>query len=520
MREWLWTPSARWGVCFCLVLGTWVCTSATPSAAQTVFGRPGSYPVDGSPVALQGAAIDQQTGLDLVVANEAGESGPSLSFLINRGLGSFFPETVMSLDAQRFILQSVAAADFDGDGDGDVAAAVDEVGEIIPLRATVLVYLNSGNGNFAAPVAYPLSGVFPRAIVAAEATGNGTIDLVVPYSNNSIGSVQGLVSVLSGNGKGQFDVRPAIAVGSGPVTVAVGRLDADALPDLVVGDPAEGSLFVLYGTGASNPFAPPIELAEIGANAVAIANLDDTPLPEVLASTSSSAFLRIFSQTASRVFAPPQQVLVGFAPSAIAPGLFDDDALVDLVVVSALGAQLFVGNDEGTLTPGQVITSDSSLESLATAQLNGDARLDIALGSRLNDRVTVVLNGADAPFTPAPTATATPSPTRTLTGTRTATGTRTSTVTPTVRTATPSPSPLVSPTATIFVTATITRTPTITPTPLGPGDANCDGRIDAADVGGVVTNIFDPACAGADANRDQRVSAADISRVIELVAGD
>lgn len=526
MREWLSTPSARRGVCFCLVLATWICVPARPATAQPVFGQPSTYPVDGSPVAVQGTAIDQQTGLDLVVANEAGESGPSLSFLVNRGLGSFFPETVMSLDAQRFILQSIAAADFDGDGDGDVAAAVDEIGEVIPLRAVVLVFRNNGAGSFAGPDPYPLSGVFPRAIVAADATGDGTLDLIVPYSNNATGSVQGLVSVLSGRGNGQFDVRPVISVGSGPVAVAVGRLDADTNPDLVVGDPADGRTFLLYGTGTTTPlFGAPVELIAIGANAVAIANLDQTALPEVLALGSSAPFpLRIFSQTASRVFAAPTQVLVGFAPSAMTVGLFDDDERLDIVVASGIGAQLFVGNAEGSLTPAEVITNDTSLDSLTAAHLNGDSRLDIAAGSRLGDQVTVVLNGADAPFTPSPTATATPSPTRTSTGTRTATATRTgtitrtSTVTPTVRTATPSPSPLVSATATVFVTATITTT--ITPTPLGPGDANCDGRIDEGDIGGVITNVFDPTCATADANRDERVSAGDVPLVVRLVVGD
>jgi hypothetical protein len=523
MREWYWAPSARRGVAICLVVGTWICAVVRPAPALPVFGRPATYSVDGSPVAVQAAVVDQQSGLDLIVANEAGEQGPSLSFLINRGLGSFFPESVMSLSsngAQRFILQSAVAADLDGDGDGDVAVAVDEIGDVIPLRAAVLVYRNNGNNTFTGPDCdsggsncYHLSGVFPRAIVAADATGDGVLDLVVPYSNNATGNVLGLVSVLAGQGNAQFDVRQPISVGSGPVAVAVARLDSDANPDIVVGDPDAGKTFVLYGTGTTTQPGAPIELASFGATALAIGNVDATALPDVLAISNASPSLRIFSQTTSRVFAAPAQVLVGFAPSAMALGGFDGDARLDLVVVSASGAQLFLGNAEGTFTPAEVISNDNTLDSLTAANLNNDSKLDIAAASRLNDRVTVVLNGVDAPFTPTPTATVTPTPTRTPTGTRTGTPTRTSSVTPTVRTPTPTRTPAVTATSTILTSPTATRMP------VGPGDANCDGTIDAGDVDAVVHNVFDLICPTADANGDGRVNAADVTRVEQLIAG-
>lgn len=52
------------------------------------------------------------------------------------------------------------------------------------------------------------------------------------------------------------------------------------------------------------------------------------------------------------------------------------------------------------------------------------------------------------------------------------------------------------------------------------GDANCDGRIDAADVTAVIALIpfIDSGdCGGADANDDDRVDAADIDATIRLL---
>jgi hypothetical protein len=197
---------------------------------------------------------------------------------------------------------------------------------------------------------------------------------------------------------------------------------------------------------------------------------------------------------------------------------FTDDALPDLVVVSALGAQLFTGTSGGGFMSGEIIASEESLETLTIADLNDDERLDIAAVSVLKDLVTVGLNGADAPATPTNTPTITLSPTRTrtpprtLTGTRTGTPTRTGTVTRTV--------PGITATRTVTQTPTISGTPTITPTPFGPGDANCDGVINEADIEGVISNLFDRQCSTADVDGDGRVAANDVSLVVQLVVGN
>ncbi|HYD50421.1 MAG TPA: dockerin type I domain-containing protein [Terriglobales bacterium] len=100
------------------------------------------------------------------------------------------------------------------------------------------------------------------------------------------------------------------------------------------------------------------------------------------------------------------------------------------------------------------------------------------------------------PPTPTPTPTATPTITRT----------------PTV-TFTPSLTlpPSLTPTATI--------PPTVTPTP-APGDINCDGSVDAADLDRLTAALFgdDTTCGGADVNGDGALTAADLVGLVELLA--
>jgi hypothetical protein len=143
---------------------------------------------------------------------------------------------------------------------------------------------------------------------------------------------------------------------------------------------------------------------------------------------------------------------------------------------------------------------------------NGDAKPDFATADQDDtffgnntQSVSVVLNGESPPLTPTPTRppTLTGTPTRTATITRTGTVTRTPTIT---RTPTVTPTP--------------TRTPIITTTPLGPGDANCDGRIDEADIAGVIRNVFEQTCSTADVDGDGRVLANDVLLVVQRVVAE
>lgn len=418
-------PRVRRGVCFL----TWVVlfsAVASPGWALPRFGRPGTYTVDGSPVGVRAAAIDTQSGRDLLTANEAGTEGPSLSFLINRGLGSFFPEQRMGLSTADYILQAVAAGDFNADGRDDFAVAVDDIGTF-PVRGAVLVFLNGASG-FADPVPYTLPGLFPQCIEAVDVTADGALDLVVCHARSiGGGNVEGLVTVLGGQRTGNqpngaFQQIFSGVVGTSPSTAASGDLDGDGRIDLLIVDPAEQRVLILYGSTGPNRFESVAELAAVDRPVAALVHqVPGQPLAQALVAASPLDLLT-FRQTAARQFAVPVEQNLALLPMAMTLAEIDDDTLDDLVVVSGQGIDLFYGQADGTFRLGESIVTRGDFDSLAVADLNGDGRLDVAASESTQDRVTVVLNGTDVPFTPAPTATITPTPINTGTPTHTPTG--------------------------------------------------------------------------------------------------
>ena len=467
------------------------------------------YQIDSSPLRVVTGDIDAKNGLDLITGNDTGENGPSLSILLNNGQGKFQPEVRKELDASQDLLQAVAAGDFTHDGATDIAVATDDL-TVFPTQTVVSVFRNNGSGQLLAADRYPLRGFFPECIEAADVTNDGILDLIVCHSTTDSG--EGLVSVLTGRStggtpNGSFDSGVDFKVGTTPTTLTVGDVDGDGLSDVVVADSARRSVFLLYGTGTTPLFASPVALLDVDApSAVRLRVAPGDSLPEILVASLTSNQVLILRQTAARVFAAPGTLEAGQPSSDIGVADFDGDGITDLALLNPVGGKLNIwyGAANGSFSFAEAVSVDDAANSVAVADLNGDGKPDVATTSFVTDKVTVALNGGARPtVTLTSRATSTPSPSRS------ATPTQTRAVSPPFSaTKTPTPTPTPSP----------RNTPTATRTPAGPGDANCDGRIDASDIDGVIARLFAPGCSGADVDEDGSVRISDLIRLIHVVS--
>src|SRR5262245_23292815 len=132
--------------------------------------------------------------------------------------------------------QAVAVGDFNGDGHADLVVAN------ATTAGTVSVLRGNGSGQFRRPVSYP-AGNSPSAMAVGDLDGDQDLDLAVTnFFTNT-------VSVLKNQGNGTFAGQTSYVVGTNPWSVAVGDVDGDQHLDLVVANYNSGTVSVLRNNG-------------------------------------------------------------------------------------------------------------------------------------------------------------------------------------------------------------------------------------------------------------------------------
>jgi hypothetical protein len=127
----------------------------------------------------------------------------------------------------------------------------------------------------------PISlGAAPSAAVAGDLTGDGQPDLLITNTDD------GTVTLLVGDGSGQFPLRKSFPGGENPVDLALGDLDGDGDLDAAVANHETDYVTLLRndGQGGLEPFSQSPRHLDLGLHphAVLIADLDLDGHPDLL----------------------------------------------------------------------------------------------------------------------------------------------------------------------------------------------------------------------------------------------
>jgi hypothetical protein len=284
------------------------------------------------------------------------------------------------------------------------------------LVATGLFFaVSEALGSFGAPVSFPV-GAGPEFVAAGDLNADGNIDLVTANTTES------KVSVLLGNGAGSFTDAPGspFPAGGNPRSVAIGNLDADSFPDLVVTNFFSDEVSVLLGVGDGSFGAPTTIPTGDGPRNVVIGNFDTDANADLAITLLNAIRVAVLLGNGAGTFsaAPGSPYEVSskpaFSPSSpfgIAIGNFNGGR-PDLVVGSqATSVYVMFGNADGSFSttvdstylmgdeppaPGPQVVP----QSVAVGKLNGDAFDDFVSANRDDNSVSVRLGNGDGTFGP------------------------------------------------------------------------------------------------------------------------
>lgn len=377
--------------------------STAPGATTPTFAPKQDFATETNPLSVVLADLNGDGKLDLATANF--DSG-TVSVLLNTTAPGSATSSFSGL--QEFVTGNgaafVTAGDLNGDRRPDLAVA--NFGS-----NTVSVLLNitpagARTAGFAADkqIATDTSPIF---VTTGDVNGDGKLDLAVAnFASNDVSLL--LNSTGPGSLVPNFDAKQDFGTGDNPLFIAVDDLNGDGKVDLAVANENSSSVSVLLNTIELDPSTPVFALkqdVETGANprAVAVGDINGDGKPDVVVTIVGANTVSVLLNTTapgatSTSFAPKQDFATGTDPVAITLADLNSDGKLDIAVTNIDSNSISVFLN--TTAPGAATPSFSARQDFATGDnplsitatdLNGDGKLDLVVADLVSS-VSVLVN--------------------------------------------------------------------------------------------------------------------------------
>ncbi|MGD0389028.1 MAG: FG-GAP-like repeat-containing protein [Tepidisphaeraceae bacterium] len=338
----------------------------------------------------------------------------------------------MSLEILNAANQSVLASG-QASGGGQSATVAVSQGQAVLLHvfgdsttsgSFGLTFVNLDQDTVAASSTLIPAGLDPSQSVVADLRGNGIEDIVVADASSDT------VSVLLGNGNGTFQAPRQYSVGAFASTarltngllprfrraIAVADFNHDGIPDIVVTNYDSGDVSVLLGNGdgtfqpqrrfnaVPNPFDLAVgDLTGNGNQDIVVVSANSTPGLNLL-----QVSVGVLLGRGDGTFLPPKTFDINlpagdeFPMSSVQIADVNGDGIPDLIVSGGSDSQIrvFLGNGDGTFSPGPVFSSAQLGTGLLVTDLNGNGIPDIINASYGTGSAFAFSDNGDGTFSP------------------------------------------------------------------------------------------------------------------------
>jgi hypothetical protein len=328
-------------------------------------------PTVAEPSSLFVGDVDGDRRPDVLVRGQSG-----IAVHVRDVEGAYLPPKILFPQAQ---LGGLAGADLDGDGHLDLVVTD-------PLRGTVTVLLNGGNGAFELRRSYSVGGG-ATALILADVTDDARTDIL------TLNHAADTVTLLRGRGDGRFDGAPAIVGATSEFTaMALADFDADERLDIAVTSELGGSLFVFLGNGEGEFAAlPPLKLGG-QPRALVVGELTGNGFPDLAVADFGRDQVMILAGTDRGSFEAPQRIAVGQGPVALAIGDFQGQGMHDLAVANMVSdtVSILYGDGRGRFPRVEHFPVNPRPTFLVVGDLNRDNHTDLVVGNDYSNTVSVL----------------------------------------------------------------------------------------------------------------------------------
>jgi len=280
---------------------------------------------------------------------------------------------------------SVVIADFNGDGNLDIATANAGVSE--PTQS-VSVLLGDGNGNFGTPI-NSSTGTYPMAMAVGDVNNDGIPDLVLAQET--------VVTILLGVGDGSFLPPVNYMTGGAKLrSITLGDFNNDGNIDIAAGDYLYNNVEVLLGDGLGNFGAAATYSVDGHSNDVAVGDFNNDGNLDLVSGNRFSSDVTLLLGDGNGGFRASGNFPAGQYCRALAVGDFNGDGNLDLAVANAeFGdntVSVLLGDGARGFSPAVNFPTGNAPTSIAVGDFNGDGYLDLVIANHDSNSVTVLIN--------------------------------------------------------------------------------------------------------------------------------
>jgi hypothetical protein len=346
-----------------------------------------------------------------VTADLNGDGIPDLAILSDNGVvvllgngdGTFTPATgsPIAVGSNDSDTTSIAVGNFNNDGHPDLVVTNinwTDSGE----QGTVILLLGKGDGTFTAAAKSPFAaGGSAQFAAVGDFNGDGNADLAVVNGYGGNG-----VILLLGNGAGGFTkASSSTTVGNNPIYAVAGDFNGDSKTDLAVANQYDSTISILLGNGSGGFTAASGSPISVGnsPNSIAVGDLNGDGKLDLAVANAGGSSVSILQGNGDGTFtaAANSPITLNSSPESIAIGDFNGDGIADLAATlnGYPGAiAILLGRGQGTFTqPGNSpVAAGDGTYSLAVADFNGDGIADLAVTNENSTTEGVLLTTAQA----------------------------------------------------------------------------------------------------------------------------